>query len=421
MTPLQTLFRLTDLGTAVVSLVGLALVSFAVAAAAATLYRWQFKQPLPGGLGVLFGVAAVALYLNTVGLLGQVIGSAPTGDPFDTSRVALNLFTLLVAALVTVPGRRAGDTLVSDVAAVSGVRELDATVGGVVRTVGRVTTVAMPEAGDIDDMESHDPVPAETKDALGGKTLVFPRTERTALRDRLVTRIKEDYGVSYVDVELDEEGAVTYLALGSRVAGIGPTLGPGTCAVAVQADPVGDAGPGDIVQVWTTSEEPAEPAPTPETGAEGIPDAERPPETAVPEAEPTPRRVVTAELRAVAGDTVTLAVDETEAEALSGEERYRLVTLPVSPRADREFASLLRAADETFGAVSLPGSSPLAGVAVGDLDATVVAVRGTDGSLDTLPDRERPLAGGETVYALGRPDVLRGLESRAAESPDTAA
>lgn len=410
---LQTIFRPENLQAAVVALVGLALVSFAVSATAAMLYRWHFKQPVPGGLAALFGVAAVALYLNTVGLLGQVIGDSPTGDPFDTSRVAVNLFTLFVAFLVTIPGRRVGDSLISDVAAVSGVREIDAKVGGVVRSVGRVVAVELPETAHIADMEAHDPVPAETKTALGGKTLLFPRKDRAVLRDRLVTRLKEDYDVGYVDVELDEDGNVSYLALGSRVAGIGPTLGPGTCAIAIEADPVNGAGPGDMVQVWTTSEQETS---TPiEAGP--VPDAEAPAETPVAEAEPTPRRLVTAEVRAVAGDTVTLAVDEADAEALSADEQYRLVTLPVSPRVDRGFASLLRAADETFGVVTVPVGSPLVGVAIGDLDATVVAVRKPDGSLDTIPGRQRTLVGGERVYALGRPDVLRGLESRAAERP----
>jgi hypothetical protein len=410
---LQTIFRPENLQAAVVGLLGLAVVSFAVSATAAMLYRWHFKQPLPGGLAALFGVAAVALYLNTVGLLGQVIGGAPTGDPFDTSKVAVNLFTLLVAFLVTVPGRRVGDSLISDVAAVSGVREIDAKVGGVVRSVGRVVAVELPETAQIADMESHDPVPAETKTVLGGKTLLFPRKDRAVLRDRLVTRLKKDYDVGYVDVELDEDGNVSYLALGSRVAGIGPTLGPGTCAIAIEADPVNGVGPGDMVQVWTTSEQAA---PTPATvETDQVPDAEAPAETAVPEAEPTPRRLVTAEVRAVAGDAVTLTVDEADAEALSADEQYRLLTLPVSPRADREFASLLRAADETFGVVTVGEGSPLVGVAIGDVDATVVAVREPDGSLDTIPGRQHTLVGGERVYALGRPDVLRSLEGRAAE------
>jgi len=409
---LQTVLAPENLTAATTQLIGLLVVAFAVAGAVAVLYRWYFREQVPRGLTALFGVGAVALYLNTVGLLGQVIG-APGTDPFDTSGVAFNLGTLLAAALGTVPGRRIGDSLMSDIAAVSGVRELDATVSGVVRRVGRVTSVTLPAAEAIEDIESHDPVPATVKEELGGKTLIFPRREGAVLRDRLVTRLKEDYDVGYVDVELDDDGDVSYLALGSRIAGLGPTMGPGTCAVAVEADPVDDASPGDIVQVWETG---GPSAPDPAEVA-SVPNAEETGETAVPAAGPTPRRVATAEVRAVAGDTVTLTLDEADAEALSPDESYRLLTLPVAARADREFASLLRAADETFGVVSLPEESPLSGVAVGDLDATVVAVRRADGGLDTLPERERELAAGETVYVLGRPDVLRGLEGRARGEP----
>jgi Trk K+ transport system NAD-binding subunit len=88
------------------------------------------------------------------------------------------------------------------------------------------------------------------------------------------------------------------------------------------------------------------------------------------------------------------------------------VTLPAAARTDQEFASLLRAADETLGVVEIPDGSPLVGVAVGDLDATVVAVRERSGALDALPTRERSLEPGDSVYAIGRPDVLRGLEDR---------
>jgi len=410
---LQDFVRPANLMAGVTRSVALTVVAFVVAALVAVLYRWYFKERIPRGLSTLFGVATVALYLNTVGLLGQVIGTPTGGDPFDTSGVVFNLLTLFIAGLVTLPGRRAGDSLMSDIAAVSGVRELDRTVGTAVRKVGRVISVELPTAEEIEDIVSHDPVPAAVKGELGGKTLLFPRKDAAAIRDRLVTRIKEDYDVGYVDVELNADGDVTYLAVGSRIAGLGPTMGPGTCAVAIEADPVSDASPGDIVQVWTTGG-PESPSPT---EVASVPDAEQPAETAVAAAEPTPRRVAAAEVRAVAGDTVTLALDGADAESLLPDERYRLLTLPVTARADREFASLLRAADETFGVVSLPAESSLAGVTIGDLDATVVAVRRADGALDTIPDRDRRLAGGETVYALGRPDVLRGLEARAKGEP----
>ncbi|WP_435118698.1 potassium transporter TrkA [Halolamina sp. C58] len=402
---LQMLLGDVDLLPALGGLFGLSVLAFLVAAGVSVAYRWYFREPIPRGLAALFGVATVALYLNTVGLLGRVIGT-PGGDPFDAVGIGIDLLTLLSAFVATIPGRRLGDSLRSGVLTAAGAREVNASVGRALRGVARLSSVELPPADEIEDMQSYDPVPAAVKAELGGKTLLFPRAGTETLRDRLVTRLKEDYNVGYVDAELADDGTVTYLALGSRLAGIGPTLGPGTCAVAVEADPASDAGPGDIVQVWTM---PAPPAEGNDVEAAEAPDAAAPAPSEVEGA----RRVTTAELRATAGETVTLVVDEGDAAALSPDERYRLVTLPVSARADQEFASLLRAADETLGVVDVPEGSPLVGVTVNELDVAVVAIRASSGTLDSLPARERALEPGDSVYAIGRPDVLRGLEERA--------
>jgi K+/H+ antiporter YhaU regulatory subunit KhtT len=368
--------------------VAFSLVSLAVSAVAAVLYRWYFQTTIPPGLAALLGVAAVAIPLNTVGLLGDVIGAVGS-DPFATQTVLVNVLTLLVAFAVTPIGRRIGDSIGRDTTVVSGAKELDAEVGRFVRTVGRVTAVELPAEADIEDMETYDPVASEVKARFAGKTLVFPnRLTVPELRDRLVTRLKEDYEVGYVDVELDVDGTVQYLAVGSRVAGIGPTLGPGTCAIAVEADPAHTASPGDVVQVWTDGED--------------------------------PERITTAELRATAGDVVTLAADEADVAGLDADRAYRLVTLPTTPRADREFTSLLRAADETLGSAHLTEESSLVGKTVVDVDATVVAIRGADGSLDTLPRRTRELAAGDDVYVVGRPETLRRLEQQASGGAEAA-
>lgn len=380
MTPLQ-----PELVGQVARVAGLGLVALVASAVAAVGYRWYFRAKIPTGLAALLGVGVVAVYLNTTDLLGTVIGTAPpTADPFATTTVVTNVLTLFVAFALTPVGVRVGEAAVRDVYAVSGARALDDEVGRFARSVGRVTTVELPAGDDIEDMENYDPVDDEVKSTLGGKTLVFPdRLSVADLRGRFVTRLKEDYQVGYVDVDFDEDGEVRYLALGSRAAGIGPTLGPGTRAVAIEADPAHSASPGDVVQVWTDDE--------------------------------APHRVLTAELRATAGDVVTLAADEADVDALDGETTYRLVTLPARPRTDREFATLLRAADETLGVVHVDTSSPLVGTTLAGLDATVVAIRGADGSLDTLPSRSRTLAAAEDLYAVGRPETLRRLELRASE------
>jgi hypothetical protein len=129
------------------------------------------------------------------------------------------------------------------------------------------------------------------------------------------------------------------------------------------------------------------------------------------------RRVLTAELRGVADETVTLAIDAADTPKIDPETEYRLVTLPVTDRPDREFASLLRAADETFSSVTVEAGSPLHGLPVAALDLAVVAVEPDGEPVATLPEPLSLLAPGDVVYVVARPEALRRLE-RAAERLD---
>jgi hypothetical protein len=360
-----------------VRLVGLAVLAAALAALVAGLYRWYTRERVPGGLPVLVGLSGVAVTVGATGVLQQVISDA--GDPFDEAAVLLNVVTMLTSAGAARVGTGVGDRVGSDLFVATGSTAVQADVSRVVRAVGRVVTVELPE--EVDDIVGYDPVPDETKETLAGKTFVFPRRLTVAeLRDRLVTRLKADYAVGHVDVELADTGTVEYLAVGSRAAGIGPTLPPETSAVAIRADPAFAASAGDLVQVWRV--DPHE-------------------------------RVVTAELRATVGDVVTLAVDAADTRKLDDDTEYRLVTLPVETRPDREFASLLRAADETMAAVEVAEGSPLAGQPVGALDVSVVATRPHGGPVEPLPERDRPLAAGDSLYLIATPEAIRKVESGA--------
>lgn len=363
----RALLRLTAFGSIAV------LVGGGVAAA----YRWYSRQRAPTGAAALVGAGVVAVYLQTVGLYADVLTGTAT-SLFLPTVAAFNLGALAVGAVGGVVGLAVGDRIATDLVAVAGARELETGVSRTVRVVGRVSAVTLPE--EIDDMAGYDPVSEEVKATLAGRTHLFPRGLTPAeRRDRLVTRLKTDHDVGYVDVELDGDGTVTYLALGSRVAGVGPTLAPGTAAVAVRADPAGGASPGDVVQLWRT--------------------------------EPEPARVATAELRAVDGDVATVALDESDATELDADATYRLVTLPTAPRAERSFAAAFRAAGETMGAVVIAPGSDLVGTPIADLDGTVVAVRPRNGPVEAVPARSRPIDAGDTVYVVARPDALRRLES----------
>ncbi len=252
----------------VARLLAFVLAAGTVSGLSALVFRWYTREPVPLGVSTVLGLSVVALYLNTVGLFSQlVVGQAST--IFEFEAVVINVVTLGLAAFATPVGRRVGDRVATDVFAVAGAKELDAEVSRIVRTVGRVTAVTLPEAEDIEDMESYDPLSAELKEEIGGKTLLFPnRLTVEELRDRLITRLKDDHRIGYVDVELTERGVVEYLAVGSRAAGLGPTLGHGTVAVSLRADPANTASPGDLVQVWRPGGVDPEP-PAPDAGSDG--------------------------------------------------------------------------------------------------------------------------------------------------------
>nr|WP_254283070.1 TrkA C-terminal domain-containing protein [Halomicroarcula limicola] len=364
-------------------LLGLGIAAGAAAALVAMGYRWYVRERVPTGLGVLFGLSVVAVSLGTTGALGEVIGRDET--VLAAGAVLPNLAAFAVGGFAALTGVRVGDHLGTDLFAATGGRDVNADVSEIVQTVGRVTSVRLPD--DIDHIVGYDAVPEATRENLAGRRFLFPRRlTKAELRDRLVTRLKTDYGVGHVDLELDD-GGVSYLAIGSRAAGIGPTLPPATNAIAVRADPAHAASAGDLVQVWET--------------------------------EPL-RRVLTGELRGVAGEVVTVAIDAADTQKLDPSERYKLVTLPVQSRPDREFASLLRAADETMGTVHVEAGSELVGQTVGGLGVIVAAVTREGTAPETIPSRERALAAGDHVYAIATPDALRRLEAAAAGTGEPA-
>lgn len=358
-------------------LVGLAVLAATIAALVAVGYRWATRERLPGALGLLVGIAGVTVYLATTSPVGTVLER----DPVAMDAALFNVGAVVLAAAGAVVGYRVGDAFGRDALLDRPGETVDEEVSQLVRTVGRVVVVELPE--DVADVVGYDPVPDRTRAAIAGSRFLFPRSLTVEeLHARLVSRIKADYGVGTVDLELAADGTVEHLGVGRKRAGIGPTLPPATNAVVLRADPGFAASTGDLVQVW-------------ETGP--------------------PRRVLTGELRGAAGDVVTVAVNSADTPTIDPTERYRLVTLPVEDRPAREFASLLRGADETFASVTVEEDSPLDGLPVGALALTVVAARPDGATPVDLPASEYVISADEELFAVALPERLRRLE-RAAEA-----
>lgn len=403
---MSALVAVSELVSPVARIVGLAFLAGVVATVAGLLYKSYTRQRMPEGLAVLVGLGTVGLWRNTETALEQYLGG---GNVVPSPEVAfVNVAAFALGSVTAVGGARVGARLATDAVALTGATELDGEVSRLVRTVGRFTAVELPE--EIDDMDDYEPVASETKAALAGKSLRFPRGLTVAeLRERLADRLRDDYGVGHVDADLEADGTVAYLAVGGRAAGIGPTLPSGTVAVAIRADPAFGASAGDLVQVWTKGERESDDGSEEDDGSDG--------DDALGAAS-EPERVATAELRAAVGDVATLAVGADDAAELDPDAEYRLATLPTEPRADREFSARLRAAEETVGAVEVAEGSSLVGAPVGDLDAAAVAVRTAEG-VETLPASDYLLAVGDTLYVIARPDRLRKVETAASAAAQT--
>lgn len=357
----------------VLRVLGLALLAGTVTAVVSFVYRARVRTQFPEGATLIVGLGVVAISLNTRLVFVQFVGTG--GDLLSVSEALLNVVVFFVAGIASYGGRYAGNKL-----GASGRlswKWLQPDFAPIVRATGRFITVTIPE--DIDDITGYAAVQEETKTALAGRALDFPRGLTVEeLQSQLSDRLKEAHNIGYVDVELTTEGDIEYLAVGQRPAGLGPTLPPNSAAVAVRADPPFSATAGDTVQLWHSSDG-------------------------------TEERLGTGELRASAGAVVTLAVDEDVAASVDPTVDHRLMTLSADSYPDREFAAMLRRGDETMHLVEVSAESPLVGTSVGALDVTVIAIRTPAGEVNTIPKRGHVLQAGDCLFAIGRPELLRKL------------
>ncbi|RQG95293.1 TrkA C-terminal domain-containing protein [Natrarchaeobius oligotrophus] len=359
---------------AVFRIVGVALLAGAVTTIATFVYRVRVRNTLPDGATLILGLGVVAIYLNTRLVFIQYAGE--TGDPLSVSEALINVTVFVVAGIAAYGGRHIGDTLGTSDRLSWGWLQPD--LSPIVRATGRFITVTFPD--EIDDIDGYDPVADDSKTALKGRTMDFPRgLTISELQSEITARLRAEHDIGYVDLEITADGTVEYLAVGQRPAGIGPTLPPKSAAVAIRADPPFSASPGDTLQLWYNGD-----------------DGEK--------------HLGTAELRSSAGQITTVVTDEATANRIDPTVEYRLMTLSADSSPDREFAAILRRGDETMSVIEIGTESPLVGVSASALDVTILSIRSPGGDIETMPDRERLIQPGDNVFAIGRPNTLRKLE-----------
>lgn len=361
-----------------VRLVGFALLSGSVAALVAFVYRTRFRSALPESAGLIVGLGAVAIYLNTRLVLVQFVGDAT--DPLTMGQAVRNVIIFGVAGVAAFGGRTTGHRLATSERFSWAGRT--PSLSPIVRATGRFITVRLPES--IEDIEGYDPVEPATKATLAGREFDFPRGLTVEeLESELSGRLTRRYDIGYVDVELTAEGTVEFLAMGQRPAGLGETIPPGMAACAIRADPPFSAFPGDTIEIWRGG--------------------------------PEPEAVGMAEFRAAVGEVVTVVCERRIATGLDPEISYRLVTHAGDARPDRDFLAALRRSEETVRVLDLGPESPLIDATIASLDVTVIAMERAD-ELVTIPKGSMTLVAGDRLFLIGRPERLRKLEERGGQA-----
>lgn len=361
----------------------MALLSFGAAAVAGVVYRLVMDAESPLHFPVVAGVGTVGVWMNSAATIVEYVERTVAREPVLLQQMATNSAAVLGAAAAALLGAEFGDRTGSRLQGATGATSPATPIGTIVQAVGRFITVTVPDAEELDDIEGYEPVPAEAKEALGGATFRFPRGLTVEeLHARVTDRIRDDYQVGHVDLEIDDSGGITHLAVGSRAAGLGPTLPPRKVATGLATTPAPGASPGDRVRVWRDAD----------GGAE---------------------RVGPAELRSTGDRVATVVMNERQVAAIDGSGPFHLVTLRSSGRPALEFASLLRAANESLGVVTVGPASVLDGLPVGALSVPVLAVRAHEEGMVPVPPNDAVLSAGDVVYAIGRHDELRRLRAAA--------
>ena len=172
----------------VLRLAGLSALAGVTTGLIAFVYRARVRETLPEGPALIIGLGVVAIYLNTRLIFVQFIGE--TGDPLRIEQALLNILVFAVAGVATYAGRAAGDRLGASKQLTWG--RLQPDLSPIVRAAGRTITVTLPR--DIDNIEGYDPVQGETKAAIAGQELVFPRgLTVTELQSQVATRLTEKH------------------------------------------------------------------------------------------------------------------------------------------------------------------------------------------------------------------------------------
>ncbi|WP_255195153.1 potassium channel family protein [Halorarius litoreus] len=364
------------------------------------VFKYFTGVSIPG-----FGVVVMALALAGVngGLLAltdQTILDSTSGPVIVTAIVVVLMISLYSHAKGDAMGAAFPRRL-----SLKSLRERSLSTD-VVELVGGRGQVRVSVSGEVTDMEGYPPLTPEIRRGIREGDWTFPAELSVGeLENRFAERLRTEFDLSDVSVQLDERANATVVAA-PPLSGLSKRVPAGHRAVSVDTLVPTGMGRSDEVELVTA-----------ETTIRGtVLSAESEPSDGpavtdggeVTTEEPATQPATTT----TGGDgRVTVAVPRIRAKTLVAADRPRLVVQPRGTRREFELISLLRRAGKRFRKLTLRADSELVGSTLAEAslreshEVAVLAVRRPDGWV-IAPRGQTELTAGDQLFVVGTTSAL---------------
>jgi hypothetical protein len=204
----------------------------------AMIYRYFTNENFPSFIGIILGLGIVGISGGLLAILEQ-----PSIEAIPEIIIA----SLIIAWAVNTGNKMAGKIP-------KNVNPLQKILKSKHKGYSKVK---LPNARLIYDISGKSRVPAEIKNDMSERELIFPSDlPPEEIERRLKRRLITDWGVGEVEVEIDQDGEITYLAISAKEQGLSEGIPKGYAAVPIKCEimPSGLA-LGDIVRIYLNNGE----------------------------------------------------------------------------------------------------------------------------------------------------------------------
>ncbi len=388
-----------------------------VAGALGFVFKYFTSVTIPG-----FGV--VVLGLAVAGINGGLLA---LNDPTLRQNVSgtVVVIAIVVILMLTLYAHAKGDALGAGFphrVSLRGLRERTLS-SDVVELIGSRGEVRVEVSGEVADIEGYPPVPDPVRTGIREGDWRLPADLTISeLESRLAERLRTEFDLSEVTVEIDERGRAT-VAAAPPLSGLSKRVPSGRRAVSVQTlVPTGLARGDEVTVVTSEGRVEGTVLSVKSGGGSKATDGGRPLTDggATDGTNPTAATATPSQAAAAGGEgRLTVAVTRAEATSLLQADRPRIIVGSRGVRKEFELLSLLRRAGRRFRRMTVRSGGELDGATLGSANVremygvAVLAVRHPDG-WTIAPRGTEPLASGDEVFVVGTRERLDAFQQRGA-------